>query len=242
MTLRILLADDHVLVRAGVGALLTSDARVEVAGVAGDGLELLRVARRLAFDVAVVEPSMSGMNGIEATRRLLARTPDARVLCLAHSGDHHAVKEAFDAGARGYVLKRDPVEVLLAALRGVASGRMYLSSGLEAVFIEAYRNRDHVAAGPSPLTGREREVTQLYAEGWSTRQIAARLHISEKTVATHREHVFAKLGITGIAGLTRYALREGISRLDSAGAGDARDDGQARVSRSFGEQGGGTAG
>ncbi|MEN4903971.1 response regulator transcription factor [Luteimonas sp. TWI1416] len=220
MTLRILLADGQTMVRDGVRALLAGDPQLEIAGVAGDGLEMLRLARRLAFDIAVVEPAMSGMNGIEATRRLLARTPQARVLCLAHAGSHSAVKEAFDAGVRGYVLKRDPVEVLLAALRGVAGGRMVLSPGLEAVFIDAYRNRD-AALGPSPLTGREREVTQLYAEGWSTRQIAARLHISEKTVATHREHVFAKLGVVGIAGLTRYALREGISRLEEAGADGA---------------------
>lgn len=222
MSLRVLLADGQLLVRDGVRALLVASPQFEVAGVAGDGLELLRIARRLAFDVTVVEPSLPGLNGLEATRRLLARTPGARVVCLANSASHSLVKEAFDAGARGYVLKRDPASALMAALHAVACGRMFLSEGLEEVFIEAYRNRGIASAGALTLTSREREITQLYAEAWSTREIAGRLHISAKTVATHREHVFAKLGISGIAALTRYALREGITRLDNDEPGTDR--------------------
>jgi DNA-binding NarL/FixJ family response regulator len=213
MSLRIVLADDHQLVREGLRALLCRDDRVEVAGLAADGAAAVRLVRQLQPDLLITDITMPGLNGLEATRRV--RVPEAatRVICLSMHGDQRSVVTALQAGASGFVLKDASCDELLNAVWEVAAGRIYLSPGLLGGVVDEIRDRQRLqqaALGPA-LTAREREIVQLFAEDFSTQEIADRLKLSAKTVATHRENVTHKLGVRGVAGLTCYALREGLT-------------------------------
>lgn len=212
MTLRLVLADDHQLVREGLRALLCRDTRIEVTGVASDGATAVKLVRQLQPDLLVTDIAMPGLNGIEATRRVRA-LGDTRVVCLSMYGDQRSVVTALQAGATGFVLKDASCEELLGAVRQVATGGIYVSPGTMGGLVDEIRDRQRLeAALPGPmLTAREREIVQLFAEDLSTHEIADRLKVSAKTVATHREHVTRKLGVRGIAGMTRYALREGLT-------------------------------
>ncbi|UPG94991.1 response regulator [Luteibacter aegosomatissinici] len=209
---RVVLADDQELMREGLAALLEAQPRFEVVGSTGDGRECLRLCVDRKPDLLVFNDSMPGLNGIEAARRVAARCPDTRMLCLAETGDRPCVRAAFDAGAHGYVLKRCTLAHLIDGIDSVLSARYHVSPELAHILVGAFRHDDDPAA---VLTPREKEIAQHYAEGLSTRQIAERLHISMKTVGTHREHIQAKLGVEGIADLTRFALRVGLVTLDS---------------------------
>jgi DNA-binding NarL/FixJ family response regulator len=221
MTLRIVLADDHRLVREGLQALLARAGDLEVIGLAEDGAAAVRLVRQLEPDVLVTDIAMPGLNGIEAARRVRMQHETVRVVCLSMHGDQRSVVAALDAGATGYVLKDSSCEELAQAVRNVAAGRIHLSPALMGVVVDEIRARQRVpAAAPAvaardALTVREREIVQLFAEDLSTQDIAARLHLSAKTVATHRENITRKLGVRGIAGLTRYAVREGISPVEA---------------------------
>ena len=215
MTHRVLLADDHRMVREGLRALLQAEPEIEVLGEACDGLGALSLARQLRPDVVVADISMPGLNGIELVRRLRTELPDARVLSLSVHDEERLVLAMIEAGAAGYVLKDASFADLANAIREVMAGRVYLSPALVGIFVQQYRARGEPrAARPVALTGRERELVQLFSEGYSTSEIAELLHLSAKTVATHRENILGKLQINGIAEMTRYALREGISSLD----------------------------
>jgi Response regulator containing a CheY-like receiver domain and an HTH DNA-binding domain len=209
---RVVLADDQELMREGLAALLARQARFDVVGTAGDGRDCLRLCVDHKPDLLVFNDTMPGLNGIEAARRIAARCPQTRMLCLSESADRPCVRAAFDAGAHGYVLKRCTFADLVDGIDNVLSSRYHVSPGLAHVLVEAFCQLDDPHA---VLTPRETEVAQLYAEGYSTRQIANRLHISMKTVGTHREHILSKLGVDGIASLTRYALRTGLISLDA---------------------------
>jgi DNA-binding NarL/FixJ family response regulator len=215
--IRIVLADDHRLVREGLRALLSRDPAFELLGQAEDGLEAIRLVTQLQPDVLVTDLSMPGLNGIEAIRRVRAELPSVRVLCLSVHDEDRMVLAGIDAGAAGYVLKDSSYDDLALAIRKVMQGQIFVSPGLVGVFVEGYRSRG--AATPSTafsqLTAREREIVQLLSEGHSTNEIAEQLHLSPKTVATHRENVQHKLNIESIAELTRYAIREGLSPLDA---------------------------
>ncbi|WP_082568926.1 response regulator transcription factor [Rhizobacter sp. Root1221] len=217
MTIRIVLADDHRMMRDGLSALLNKDSGFDVVGVAEDGLGAIRLARELLPDVLVTDLAMPGMNGIEAIRRVRAETPSVHVLCLSVHTEDRMVLAGIDAGAAGYVLKDSSFEDLALAIRKVMARQIYLSPGLVGVFVEGYRTRGSAVVGSafSQLTPREREIVQLFSEGHSTGQIAEQLHLSAKTVATHRENVLHKLRIESIAELTRYAIREGLSSLEA---------------------------
>ena len=217
MNIRIVLADDHRILRDGLSALLKREPGFEVVGEAQDGQGAVRLACELAPDVLVTDLSMPGMNGFEAIRRVRAEAPSVQVLCLSVHDEDRMVLAGIDAGAAGYVLKDSSFEELTQAIRKVMARQIYLSPGLVSVFVEGYRTRGAAVAGNafSQLTAREREVVQLFSEGHSTSQIAEQLHLSAKTVATHRENVLHKLHIEGIAELTRYAIREGLSSLDA---------------------------
>ena len=222
MTIRIVLADDHRLMRDGVKALLRREPGFELVGEAHDGLEALRLARELQPDVLVTDLAMPGMNGIEAIRRVRTEVPAVQVLCLSVHDEDRMVLAGIDAGAAGYVLKDSSFEELAQAIRKVVARQIYLSPGLVGLFVEGYRTRGAAKAEPpggggaySQLTPREREIVQLFSEGHSTSQIAEQLHLSAKTVATHRENVLRKLRIESIAELTRYAIREGLSSLEA---------------------------
>jgi DNA-binding NarL/FixJ family response regulator len=217
MSIRIVLADDHRIVRDGIGALLRREPGFELVGEAHDGHGACRLACELKPDVLVTDLAMPGMNGIEAIRRVRAEAPSVQVLCLSVHGEDRMVLAGIDAGAAGYVLKDTSFEDLAVAIRKVVARQIYLSPSLVGVFVEGYRSRGAPATANaySQLTAREREIVQLFSEGHSTNQIADQLHLSAKTVATHRENVLHKLQIESIAELTRYAIREGLSSLDA---------------------------
>lgn len=219
MSIRIVVADDHRIVRDGLAALLAREADLELVGQAEDGHAALRRVRELQPDVLVTDVSMPGLNGIEAIRRIRADHPTVKPLCLSMHGDSRMVMGMIDAGAAGYVLKDSAFDELGLAIRKVMAGQIYLSPDLVGVVVHEARKRTSGPASPSQpaaaLTPREREMVQLLSEGHSTAQIAERLHVSAKTVATHRENILHKLNMHSIAELTRYAIREGLSSLDA---------------------------
>lgn len=211
---RILLVDDHALVRGGVRALIDGFDGFAVVGEAADGREALAAARTLAPDIVVMDIGMPGLNGLDATLRIRQACPATVVLALSmHAGEHY-VSEALRAGARGYVVKDAAPEELERALRTVAAGRRYLSAGLRPNGLLAAARGDAAGGGGPTLTSRQREILQLVAEGHSTRDIAARLCISVKTVETHRAQLMQRLGIYDVAGLTRHAIRIGLVSAD----------------------------
>jgi DNA-binding NarL/FixJ family response regulator len=220
MTVRIVLADDHRIIRDGLASLLQRETDLEVVGQADDGAELVRLVRKLQPDVAVTDLSMSGLNGLEAIRRIRAEEPQVRLLCLSVHAESRLVLGVLNAGGSGYVLKDCSFDELGRAIREVASGRVYLSQQLLGIVVQECRARhDGVPAvedNTAVLTPREREMVQLFSEGHSTNDIASRLYVSAKTVATHRQNILQKLRIRSMAELTRYALREGLSSLDAA--------------------------
>jgi len=219
MSIRIVVADDHRIVRDGLAALLAREADLELVGQAEDGHAALRRVRELQPDVLVTDVAMPGLNGIEAIRRIRADHPAVKPLCLSMHGDSRMVMGMIDAGAAGYVLKDCAFDELGRAIRKVMAGQIYLSPDLVGVVVHEARKRTGGEASASQsapaLTPREREMVQLLSEGHSTAQIAERLHVSAKTVATHRENILHKLNMRSIAELTRYAIREGLSSLDA---------------------------
>ncbi|MFN7220645.1 MAG: response regulator [Burkholderiales bacterium] len=216
MSIRIVLADDHQLMRSGLAALLRKDADFELVGEVGDGMNAVKMVRQLEPDILVIDLSMPGMNGIEAISRIQSEMPAVKCICLSVHYESRMVLAALDAGATGYVLKDSSFDELAQAIRRVLANQTYLSPALVGLVVQKYRHRHRVEAvdNPSALTKRERELVQLLSEGYSTSEIASRLSVSIKTVATHRQNILQKLGIGGIAELTRYALREGLTSLD----------------------------
>lgn len=215
MTIRVLVADDHRVMREALCALLATQPDLEIVGQADDGHAALRLARQLQPDVLITDLAMPGLNGIETTRRLRQDAPGTGVVCLSMHDDSRMVLAALDAGAGGYVLKEGSFAELAQAVRAVAVRQIHLSARLVGIVVQEVRQRQVPGSVAVCLTPREREVVQLLAEGFSTQQVAQRLHLSHKTVATHREHVMHKLEFSSLAQLTRYALREGLTTLDT---------------------------
>jgi DNA-binding NarL/FixJ family response regulator len=211
--IRILLIDDHTLIRSGIRALLEK-AKIEVVGEAGDGMEAARLAGQLAPDVILMDVNMPRLNGIEGVRQIVAVKPDARVLMLSMHADEQYVFESLRAGARGYVLKDAAFSELITAIRTVAGGKTYLAPELAELvtsdYIRRARGGGTEATGLERLSARERQVLQLVTAGHSSAEIANLLHISVRTVDTHRLHVMDKLGIRNIAELTKFAIRHGL--------------------------------
>ncbi|WP_324349451.1 response regulator transcription factor, partial [Pinirhizobacter sp.] len=211
MPVTVLLADEQALLREGVASLLAGLSRYEVIGSTGDGRDCVRAALRCQPGLIVFDCAMRGLSGLEAIRRIAPRCPNTRLLCLSRYDDARWVRAAFDAGTHGYVLKRDGFDALREAIDSVMRSRYFISPDIAHLLVDGMRRHQSPSfAGPEALSPREREITQLFAEGLSARDIAERLHVSVKTVGTQREHIMAKLGIHGIAQLTRYALREGL--------------------------------
>jgi DNA-binding NarL/FixJ family response regulator len=215
--LRILLADDHTLVRAGMRALLGELPGIEVIAETGDGREALRLVREHKPDIALLDISMPGLNGLEVVGRITHDHPKTRVIIVSMHGDDESIRRALVAGAAGYMLKNSDRGELELALRAVARGDTWLSPALTKRVVAAY-TQGALASAEEPfavLTPRQREVLQLVAEGHSNKEIASRLNVTLKTVETHRTELMERLGIHGVAGLVRYAIQVGLVRPDA---------------------------
>ena len=209
--LRVLLADDHTLVRAGLRKLLESIPDVEVVGEAADGLALLALAAQVRPGIVLMDIAMPGLNGLEATARLLRDWPEVRVLILSMHQNEEYVREALRHGAAGYLLKDSAPMELDLALKAVLRGETYLSPAVSKGVMSDYIQRLRSAEQPgAQLTPRQREVLQFIAEGLSTKDIARRLDLSVKTVDTHRSQLMKQLDIHEVTGLVRYAMRIGL--------------------------------
>ena len=212
----IVLADDHELVRAGIRSILETFPSVRVEAEAGDGKEALDLARRLQPDILLLDITLPGLNGLEVADRIRKLGLGTRVLMLSmHSGPEY-VARALQSGAAGYLVKDSAVDELAAALESVLAGRRYLCNALDREVIQGFlRSGESALEELAVLTPRQREILQLVAEGSSTREIAERLHVSVKTVETHRAQLMSRLGIHDVAGLVRFAIRTGMITTES---------------------------
>jgi len=213
MSIRILLADDHAIVRDGLARSLQQQENMEVVGEAKDGLTTVELARELSPDLIVMDIGMPDLNGIEATREILREYPEMKVIGLSMHSGKRFITEMFKAGAKGYLPKDCEFDELLEAIQAVMDGKTYLSPSITGVVVDNYvrTSPESQSSAFSVLTPREREVLQLMAEGNSTKQIGLRLHISPKTVEAHRLRIMNKLDIDNVAQLTKYAIQEGLT-------------------------------
>ena len=211
---RVLLAEDHTIVRKGLRSLLDKETGIKVVGEAEDGREAIVKAEELHPDVVVMDIAMPGLNGLEATRQIKKRFPDMKILILTMHTNEEYVLQTLNAGASGYLVKKAAPAELISAINAVHKGDSFLSPSISRTVIDEYIRRSKEISegeeGFEQLTVREREVLQLIAEGRKTREIAELLYISIKTVETHRAHIMNKLDIHSTAELTRYAMRKGI--------------------------------
>jgi DNA-binding NarL/FixJ family response regulator len=206
--LRVLLADDHAMVREGLKALIQAEPDLELIGEAGDGEAAYEQALRLRPDVVVMDVSMPGVSGLEATERLKQACPEIRVVALTAQEHSGYVRRLLEAGASGYLLKRAAATVLIEAIRTVAAGGVYLDPSIAGHVVEGYV-RPRPGGATSELSAREEEVLRLLAQGYSNKEIAARLQISVKTVETHKARAMEKLDLGSRVDLVRYALQHG---------------------------------
>jgi len=213
MAIRILLADDHDIVRQGLRSLLEKQPDMQVVGEAADGRTAVALALELSPDIIVMDITMPGLNGIEATRQIHAERPLARIIALSMHSTRRFMAEILKAGASSYLLKESVVGELVTAIRTVRAGNAYLSPRATDVVVDEYvRHSPHEhGASFGTLTAREREVLQLIAEGKSTKEAANMLQVSVKTIESHRAQIMAKLRIHSVAGLTKFAINEGLT-------------------------------
>ncbi len=216
MSMKVIIVDDHQLFRQGLRALLEGESDMEVVGEGENGHEAVRLCKQLKPEVVVMDVGMPELNGMEATRQCLAEHPKVKILALSMHADRRFASGMLRAGASGYLLKDAAFDQLIEAIRAVAAGQIYLSPAVTEVVVDDYVHR--LASGAesafSVLSAREREVLQCLAEGLSTREIAEALHVSAKTIETHRQQVMNKLDIHNVAELTKYAVREGLTSLE----------------------------
>jgi DNA-binding NarL/FixJ family response regulator len=215
MAIKVLIVDDHPILREGLRVLLEKETDMEVTGEAGTGYEAVQLAGKLQTDVIVMDINMPDMNGIEATRRILAEDPGKTVLALSLESDRRFVVEILESGARGYLLKDAFFEELATAIRTVATGDTYLCPKITELIIKDYMKRipDKTSLTFEYLTTRERETIQLIADGRNSKEIAAEFGVSVKTIEVHRHNIMKKLNLYSIAELTKYAIREGLTSL-----------------------------
>jgi DNA-binding NarL/FixJ family response regulator len=218
MSIRILLADDHQMFREGLRAILERDTRLTVIGEASNGRQAIEIAAGSpAPDVLIMDVGMPGLNGVDATRKILADKPKMKVIALSGHTDRHFVAAMLEAGASGYVLKEAASEEILRAVLAVHRGGKYLSPEIAGTVIEdslSHKAGTGTARSRTVLATREREVVQLLAEGKTSKEVAGLLHISVKTVETHRRNIMSKLKIRSIASLTKFAIREGLTSTE----------------------------
>ncbi|MGP8051075.1 MAG: response regulator [Desulfobaccales bacterium] len=217
MTIKIMIADDHQIVRQGLRNLLAAEPDMQVVAEADNGRKVLPLVKEFAPNIVIMDITMPGLNGIEATRQILAECSGVKVIALSMHSDSLFVLNMLKAGASGYLLKDCALEDLVRAIRTVVNDKTYLSPGISDVVIKDFVSGwDHadLAGAFSVLSAREREVLQLMAEGKSTNQIADCLCVSVKTVESHRKQIMSKSGIRSVAELTKYAIRQGLTSLE----------------------------
>jgi two-component system, NarL family, response regulator NreC len=214
MALRIIIADDHRLIRQGLKSLLESQG-FEVVGEAEDGRSAVKLVKKLDPNAVIIDISMPELNGIEATRQIHHETPQVKVIVLSMRSDRQAVLAAFAAGTSGYLLKESAFEEMVIAIKVALEGRTYLSPAIAHVLVRESIEQWSVSAEPMGrgISSREREILQLVAEGRSSKEMAESLYVSVKTIETHRKQIMNKLNLHSIAELTKYAVREGVTSL-----------------------------
>jgi two-component system response regulator NreC len=213
MSIKVLVADDHQIMREGLRAMLEKEHDIVVLGEAEDGRMIERMARELTPDVIIMDVAMPDLNGIEATRQIVSELPGIKIIALSMHDDRRFVLNMLKAGAAGYMLKDSAFTDLARAIRMVMSGKTYLSHEVTDIVVKDYVSSTQPAESSAfhLLSPREREVLQLLAEGKTSAQIGDKLHISVKTVETHRQQIMVKLNIRSVAELTKYAIREGLT-------------------------------
>lgn len=219
---RILVADDHEVVRKGLCALLTTQPDWEVCGEAGDGREAVEKVLKLRPDAVILDIGMPSLNGLEATRQILKTNPGTRVLILTLHDSDQVVREVLNAGAKGFLLKSDAARDLVAAVEALRRDKTYFTSKVAAMVLEGYLKGGTPATAPvapsrNRLTPREREIVQLLAEGKSTKEVAVALGLSVKTAETHRSNIMRKLQLHSVSDLVLYAVRNNIVHVVQAG-------------------------
>jgi len=214
--IKILIADDHKITRQGLRSLLENEPDMEVAAEADEGRSAVRIACELKPDVVIMDVSMPDLNGMEATRQIVRKQPSIKIVALSMHSDNMFVTEMLKSGVSGYLLKDCAFEELSSAIRSVIDGKTYLSPAISGVIVNGYLNRltNPQSADSEVLTDREREILQMISEGKTTKQIALKLHISIKTVETHRRKIMNKLNMFNVAELTKYAIRKGLTSLE----------------------------
>jgi two-component system response regulator NreC len=217
MSIRVLIADDHKIMLAGLRSLLEKQADFEVVGEAENGRKAVKMVQEKTPDVVVMDVSMPDLNGMEATTQIIESLPETKVIALSMHSDKRFVMGMLRAGASGYLLKDCASQELANAIVQVAGGKKYLSPEITGVIIDDVLqggSSEEFSTVSSVLSPREREVLQLIAEGWSTKQIASHLYVSIKTIETHRRQIMKKLDLHNVADLTKYALREGLTSIE----------------------------
>jgi DNA-binding NarL/FixJ family response regulator len=217
MSIRIIIADDHEIMREGLRAMIEKQPDMEIIAEAENGRTAVKLAREHKPDVFIMDVSMPDLNGIEATRQIIAEVPKVKVLALSMHSDSQFVSEMLTAGVSGYLLKDCAFEELTRAIHAVFKSQSYLSPSIAHTVIKDYVQQQSTdeATASSILTAKEREVLQLIAEGRTTKQIASSLHVSIKTIETHRKRIMEKLNIHSVAELTKFAIRQGLTSLET---------------------------
>ena len=214
MKTRLLIADDHAIVRDGIRSLLQSEKDFTVVGEAANGRQAVKQATELRPDVVIMDIAMPELKGVEATRQIMARNPCVIVIALSMHGDKSFVADMLKAGAVGYLQKSCAFRHLVRAIRTAMAGNIYLNPDIIRIVVEGFRRKIPDTAMFQVLSAKEREVLQLLSEGHSSKEIANRLGVTSKTIDTHRQNIMDKLGLRSVAALTKYAIREGLTSVD----------------------------
>jgi len=213
MATRILLVDDHQILRDGLRIALEQEAGMEVVGEAGDGETAIRLARQLQPDVTIMDMGLPGMTGIDATRRIAVDCPEVKVIALSMYPKASLITEMLKAGASGYILKENAFASVVEGIRKVVAGQRYLCPKAASLLAEEYA-RDNAQAGPAGLNDKEREVLKLLAEGKSSKETALLMELSSKSIDNYRRRIMEKLNVASVAELVKVAIREGLASLD----------------------------
>jgi len=215
-SIRIILADDHEILREGLRGILREHRDIEIVAEAANGTETVQLTKQFSPDLVIMDITMPDLNGIEATRQIMRDVPGVRVIALSMHSDRHFIERMLHVGASGYLLKHCASRELMTAIRTVRSGKHYLSQTITDISLAEIlgKSGEAVPSLLTLLTAKEREVLQMVAEGLPTKLIAEKMHVTENTIEKHRQHIMDKLRLHSIAELTKYAIREGITSLD----------------------------